>query len=96
MDWFSFECDQVFWITKPRDEDYLQDVTLVTDDNKQISAHELVLSTGSTYFKSVFKNNKEHTNLILCLSGINYEDLKSILDYMYSGEVHIFQKEAWI
>ena len=94
MDWFSFECDQVFWITKPRDEDYLQDVTLVTDDNKQISAHELVLSTGSTYFKSVLKNIKEHTNPILCLSGINYEDLKSTLDYMYNGEVHIFQEEV--
>ena len=30
-----------------RDEDYLQDVTLVTDDNKQISAHKLVLSKKS-------------------------------------------------
>ena len=75
-----------------RGEDYLQDVTLVTDDNKQMSAHKLVLSACSEYFKGIFKNNKSHVNPILCLTGINSEDLKNILDYMYNGEVHIFQE----
>ena len=75
-----------------RGEDYLQDVTLVTDDNKQMSAHKLVLSACSEYFKGVFKNNKNLANPILCLNGIDYEDLKNILDYMYNGEVHIFQE----
>ena len=35
-----------------REEDYLQDVTLVSDDNKQMSAHKLVLSACSEYFKN--------------------------------------------
>ena len=75
-----------------RGEDYLQDVTLVTDDNKQMSAHKLVLSACSEYFKGIFKNNRNLANPILCLTGMNYEDVKNILDYMYYGEVHIFQE----
>ena len=34
-----------------RHEEYLQDVTLVSDDNTQISAHKLVLSACSEHFK---------------------------------------------
>ena len=32
-----------------RNEDYLHDVTIVSDDNEQIAAHKLVLSTCSEY-----------------------------------------------
>ena len=40
-----------------RDEEYLHDVTLVSDDNMQVSAHKLVLSACSEYFKNIFRNN---------------------------------------
>ena len=43
-----------------RHEDYLHDVKLLSDDNKQISAHKLVLSSCSEYFKSIFKHNIAH------------------------------------
>ena len=75
-----------------REEEYLHDVTLVSDDNKQMSAHKLVLSACSQYFKGIFKNNKRQPNTFLCLTGLDHEDLKNILDYMYNGEVHIFQE----
>ena len=75
-----------------RTEDYLQDVTLVGDDHKQISAHKLVLSACSEYFKDIFKNNK-HSNPLLCLDGINNQDLNNILDYIYNGEVQIYQDD---
>ena len=39
-----------------RNEDYLHDVTLVSDDHKKVSAHKLVLSASSEYFKDIFKN----------------------------------------
>ena len=76
-----------------RAQDYLQDVTLVTDDNRQMSAHKLVLSACSEYFKGIFKNNRNLANPILCLNEMNYEDLIDyMIDYMYNGEVHIFQE----
>ena len=75
---------------KLRNEEYLHDVTLVGDDHTQMSAHKLVLSACSEYFKEVFKRNKL-SNTLMCLEGLSNQDLRNILDYMYNGEV---QKEC--
>ena len=75
-----------------RNEDYLHDVTLVGDDNNQVPAHKLVLSACSEYFKNIFKNNK-HTHPLLCIDGIASGDLSNIMDYIYNGEVKIFQDD---
>ena len=77
-----------------RNEDYLHDVTLVSDDHHQVSAHKLVLSACSEYFKDIFRNNnKLNVHPLLCLSGISSDDLKNIVDYIYNGEVQIFQED---
>ena len=58
-----------------REEDYLHDVTLVADDNKQLPAHRLVLSACSTYFKDILRNNAKFSHPLLCLNGLQSEDL---------------------
>merc|ERR1719154_1049539 len=73
-------------------KDYLNDVTLVGDDHTQLSAHKLVLSACSEYFKKIFTRNK-HANTLLCLEGLSKQDIENVLDYMYHGEVHIFQED---
>ena len=76
-----------------RNEDYLHDVTLVSDDHKQVSAHKLVLSACSEYFKDIFKqNNQSNSHSLICLDGVQSDDLKNIMDYMYNGEVNIYQE----
>ena len=76
-----------------RNEDYLHDVTLVSDDHKQVSAHKLVLSACSEYFKDIFKHNiKPNAHTLLCLNGVSSDDLRNIMDYIYNGEVQIFQE----
>ena len=75
-----------------RKEDFLQDVTLVGEDNHQIAAHKLVLSSCSEYFKNIFKNNK-HSHPLLCLEGITSTDLDNVLNFMYDGEVNIYQDD---
>ena len=76
-----------------RNEDYLHDVTLVSDDHKQISAHKLVLSACSEHFKDIFKySNKPNAHPFLCLDGIKSDDLENILDYIYNGEVRMLQE----
>ena len=76
-----------------RNEDYLHDVTLVSDDQQQVSAHKLVLSACSEYFKNIFKhNNKPNSYPLLCLDGISSHDLNNIMDYIYHGEVQIYQE----
>ena len=73
-----------------RQEYFLHDVTLVADDKKQISAHRLVLSACSEYFKEVLKNNAQFSHPLLCLNGVGSEDLTNILDYIYNGQVSIY------
>ena len=74
-----------------RNEDYFHDVTLVSNDHKRISAHKLVLSTCSDYFREIFKAN-QHAHPLLCLDLISSEDLGNILDYIYNGELQIYQE----
>ena len=73
-----------------QDEDFF-DVTLVSDDQVQVSAHKLVLSACSSFFKTILKANP-HSHPLLYLSGINSTNLNYILDYVYHGEVQLYQE----
>ena len=75
-----------------RNEEYLHDVTLVSDNHNKVAAHKLVLSACSEYFKDIFKNN-QHSHPLLCLDGVSGEDLRNIMDYIYNGEVQIYQND---
>ena len=90
--WNDFETNVSQAFGQLRNEEYLHDVTLVCDDNKQVSAHRLVLSVCSEFFKTLFEKNKTHPNPLICLVGINSGELQNILDYMYNGETKIFQE----
>ena len=57
LKWNDFDLNVSKSFDKLRNEEYLHDVTLVGDDHTQISAHKLVLSACSEYFKEVFKRN---------------------------------------
>ena len=73
-----------------RQEKDFFDVTLVSDDEIQIPAHKLVLSACSGFFKSILKTNV-HSHPLLYLSGIDSRNLGYILDYIYQGEVNLYQ-----
>ena len=59
---------------------------------EQIKVHKLVLSACSEYFKSIFRKNK-HSHPFLCLEGLSSIDVRNVMDYIYNGEVKIFQEE---
>ena len=68
------------------------DVTLVGDDYKQVTAHKVILSYCSEYFNNVLSNAKIHAHPILCLEGLKFQDVQNILDYIYNGELNIYQE----
>ena len=87
---FSSNVSKSFGLFKTAD--YLHDVTLVSDDHKQFSAHKLVLSACSEYFRTIFKNNaNKNVHPLLCLDGISSADLDNIVEYIYNGEIQIYQ-----
>ena len=92
LKWNDFQSNASNAFSLLRNEDYLHDVTIVTDDSEQIAAHKLVLSACSEYFKSIFRKNK-HSHPLLCLEGVSSSDVRNVMDYIYNGEVKIFQEE---
>ncbi|XP_031625351.1 modifier of mdg4-like isoform X2 [Contarinia nasturtii] len=65
------------------------DVTLCVEGRK-IRAHKVLLSACSTYFKEIFKENPcQHP--VIIFKNVKYDDLLSIVVYMYQGEVNIEQ-----
>ena len=65
-------------------EDF-SDVTLVTEDKKQIKAHINILSACSSVFKDILKKDK-NSSPIMYLKGIQYSELESIIQFIYLGE----------
>ena len=67
------------------------DVTLACDNNS-IKCHKMILCACSSYFQQLFMENTcEHP--IVFLKDIKYEEIRTILDYMYKGEVNVAQEE---
>lgn len=69
----------------------LVDVTLACEGTS-IKAHKVVLSACSPFFQDVFINNPcKHP--VVILKDMQYNDLKSVIDFMYHGEVNISQDQ---
>ena len=90
LKWNDFQTNVSNTFRKLRKSDHFYDVTLVSDDQQQVSAHKVVLASSSEYFKNILTSNK-HTHPMLCLNGVNAADLKNILDFLYNGEIQIYQ-----
>ena len=70
-------------------EDY-SDVTLVTEDKKQIKANICILSACSPIFRDILK--KENTSsTIVYLRGVQYSEIESILQFIYLGEATFYE-----
>ena len=93
LKWNDFQPHLATSFSSLRNAQKFADVTLMSDDYHQVTAHRVVLATCSDYFREVLeKSNNSQSHPILCLDGINKEDLLSIIDYVYHGEVQIHQK----
>ena len=89
--WNDFETNISSAFRDIRDDKDLFDVTLSCGP-RQVQAHKLILSACSPFFRTVFKQNP-HQHPLLYLKGIQYDDLQSVLNFMYHGEVNVAQED---
>ena len=68
------------------------DVTLISDDMVKFPAHKILLSSCSDIFKMILKENI-NANPLLYLGGVSSVNIGFILDYIYHGEVNLFQEQ---
>lgn len=73
-----------------KNEDFA-DVTLVTNDKKQIKAHKNILSACSPVFQDILKLENNAISTVF-LKDINYSELESIIQFIYLGEATFFQE----
>ena len=68
------------------------DVTLIGEDNQQIEAHRVILSSSSPLFNSIFQRNKQ-SHPIIYMRGVKANELAAIVNFIYQGEANIFQED---
>ena len=68
------------------------DVTLVSDDLKQIKAHKVILSASSSKFKAMLQKAEKQEPFIY-LTGVSYQEMQSMVHFMYLGQTEISQDD---
>ena len=69
--------------------DILSDVTLISDDNVQVPTHRVILAAASEVFKDILQNVSEEKHPCIILHGVSSNQLQTLLQYIYTGEVSI-------
>ena len=70
------------------EDEHFTNVTLVTDGNKQIKAHKVILSAFSPFFRELLVNNP-HQHPLVYLYGIAWADLEAVVEFLYLGEASV-------
>ena len=91
LKWNDFEHNVSSSFNDIREEKDFFDVTLVCDNN-QIEAHKVIIGACSPFFRTILRRNP-HQHPLLYLKGVLYDDLVSVLNFMYRGEVNIAQED---
>ena len=92
LHWNDFQSNAVKNYSKLRNNSEFMDVTLVGDDHKLISAHKIILTSCSEYFRSILSKHK-HSNPLICLDGVSSQDIENALDFIYKGVLHVFHED---
>jgi len=68
------------------------DVTLACEDEQQINAHKVILSSASNFFERVFLKNPKK-DLVVYLKGISFRNLELMMNFIYLGVVELNEEE---
>ena len=91
LSWNSFRENISSSFGQLREDKEFTDVTLACEDGRQVETHKLVLISASPFFLNLLKKNK-HPHPLVYMKGIRSEDLMAMIDFLYFGEVNIYQE----
>ena len=86
--WKDFEQNIKYEFSQLRSDVEFADVTLVSEDGRQVLAHKVVLASRSQFFMNLLKRNK-HPHPLICMRGVSAGNLVAIVDLLYLGEMSI-------
>ncbi|XP_055380113.1 broad-complex core protein isoforms 1/2/3/4/5-like isoform X2 [Condylostylus longicornis] len=90
--WNNYQNTMTSVFQQLREDQSFVDVTLSCETGS-LKAHKVVLSACSSYFqKLLLENPCKHPTIILP-GDIIYNDLKTIIDFVYRGEIDVTESE---
>ena len=92
LKWNDFKTNVSNTFRRLKDETDFFDVTLVTEDEKFVTAHKVVLSASSEFFKNILKK-ADHSKPMIYLNEVEFKELSQVIDYIYEGETNIYQED---
>ena len=92
LKWNDYQSNWNKSLSQLRKDTDFADVTLISDDKGKFTAHKVILSSCSKVFKFILKENN-NANPLLYLGGVSSVNLGYILDYIYIGEVNLFEEQ---
>ncbi|XP_066596085.1 protein jim lovell-like [Prorops nasuta] len=69
------------------------DLSLVCKDGTILKCHKMVLANSSSFFRRLLMAN-EHPHPMIILHDIEADDLKTLINFMYCGEIEVLQSEV--
>ncbi|XP_063862600.1 broad-complex core protein isoforms 1/2/3/4/5-like isoform X7 [Scylla paramamosain] len=89
--WNNFQANIVSSFETLLDREEFVDVTL-TAEGKSLKAHRVLLSACSPYFRDLFRDLPAHQHPVIVLRDTSFLELKSLLSFIYHGEVNVSQE----
>ena len=88
LSWKTFDEHQTTTFKSLLTDQNFKDVTLVSDDHKQLTAHKIVLCASSPLLASILINNP-HSNPLLFMRGLKTSQMEKLLDFIYLGKAEV-------
>ena len=92
LNWHTYSDHLRNILKEMRSDDSFTDVTLVTDDKKQIKAHRNILSASSPVLKDILQINNDMHHPVIYLRGIQHSEMESILEFIYLGQAKFYEE----
>ena len=92
LKWNEYHSNWIGSLAKLRANNAFTDVTLISDDKVKFSSHRILLSSCSNVFDFILKDSNQ-ANPLIYLSGVNSANHGFILDFIYNGDVNLYQEQ---
>ena len=91
--WQSFPSHMVGSLDTCYEKQQFVDLSLACKDGTILKCHKMVLANSSSFFRRLLLAN-DHPHPMIVLHDIEADDLKTLVNFMYCGEIQVMQSEV--
>ncbi|KZC08633.1 PREDICTED: protein bric-a-brac 2-like [Dufourea novaeangliae] len=93
LKWHSFPSHLAVSLDTCYEKQQFVDLSLVCKDGTILKCHKMVLANSSSFFRRLLVAN-DHPHPMIILHDVEADELKTIINFMYCGEIQVVQSEV--